>query len=144
MEEGIFTLWSIVHIFSGTTLAFLFSLRQIKLMEFAGVFAIPFLFIDNTALRIISLVIVFFSAAALVIKRSSKKKEPPLILSIIIILFLLILWEIFEYITSPITGFGKESTKNRISDVVFAFLSFSTTYIIIHIKRKRRKHHNNP
>jgi len=140
MEEGIFTLWTLVHISSGVVLAFLLSLRHIKLIEFAGFFSIPFLFIDYIPIKIVSLVIIVISGIALATKHFSKrKKELHFNWSIIVTLFLLILWELFEYSLSPIIRFGEESLKNRISDVIVGLVGFLITYIFIHLKRKHKK-----
>jgi len=150
MEEGILSLWTLVHIFSGVVLAFLFSLKKVKLIEFAGLLALPFIFLHNPPVQIVSLVIVFISGFAFVVKRVSKKKDGfSLVLDIILTLFLLILWELAEYLTYPITHFGEESLLNRTSDIIFGFAGFLITYPFLHRARKRRRHkrrknHNNP
>jgi len=142
MEVGIFTLWTFVHIFSGIVLAFLFSLKDIRFIEFTGFLAIIPLFIGNPAVKIVSLAVIFISILAFVVNRLEKKKKFTLLLDIILTLFLLILWEIAEYLTYPITHFGLESLVNKISDVVFGFGSFLVAYLLIHRKhkQKRQKH----
>jgi uncharacterized membrane protein YuzA (DUF378 family) len=143
MEEGIFTLWTLVHIFSGIVLAFLFSLRDIRLIEFAGFLAIPLLLVNNPAVNLISLVVIFISILAFVVKHFSKdKKELKLFLDVIFVLFLLILWELVEYLTFPITNSGAESALNKISDIIFGFCGFLIAYLIIHkkLKHKKQKH----
>ncbi len=143
MEEGIFTLWSLVHVFSGIVLAFLFSLRRIKLIEFAGIFALPLLFLNYTPARIISMAVVSVSLIALFTKHFSNRKEgPTLFHSVIFAFLLLVLWEVFEYLTSSITLFGIESFRNRVSDIVIGFGGFIAVYPIIHRKmhgKKRKK-----
>lgn len=138
MEVGIFTTWTFVHIFAGITLAFLFSLKDIRLIEFTGFLAIPLLFIGNPAVTLISLAVIFLSIVAFVVNRLEKKKKFTLLLDIILTLFLLILWEIAEYLTYPITHFGLESLVNKISDVVFGFCSFLVAYFILHRKHKKK------
>ena len=140
METGIFTLWSLVHIFSGVILAFLFSLKAIRLIEFAGFLAIvPLIFVNNPAIKIISLVVIFISILAFVVKHFlEKKKKFSLFLDILLTLFLLILWELIEYLTYPITNFGAESTLNKVFDVIFGFCGFLVAYILIHRKRKMK------
>ncbi len=144
MEEGIFTLWSIVHIFSGVVLGFLFSLKEIRLIEFAGFLAIiPLLLVNSPTVKLISLAVIFISILAFVVNRISKKKTIfHLSIDIVLTLFLLILWEIAEYLTYPITHFGTESTLNKTSDVIFGFLGFLITYLVIHWKfiNKNKKH----
>lgn len=139
METGIFTLWTFAHIFSGIALGFLFSLKDIHLIEFAGFLAIPLLFVDNPAVKIIALAVIFISIVAFVIKHFSKKKHLSFLLDIIFTLFLLILWELAEYLTYPITHFGQESILNKISDVIFGFCGFLVTFLIIHRKHKKSK-----
>ncbi len=137
MEEVIFTIWTLVHILSGVVLAFLFSLKEIRLIEFAGVLALlPLFLVNNSAVKIVSLAVVFISILAFVVNRLEKKKRFSLLLDIILTLFLLILWELIEYLTSPITGFGEESTMNKIFDVIFGFCGFLAAYIIIHKKHR--------
>ena len=143
MEVGIITLWTLVHIFSGVVLAFLFSLKDIRLIEFAGFLALPLLLVDNPAIKIVSLAVIFISIVAFVVKRFSKNKRGlSLSWDIIFTLFLLILWELAEYLTFPITNFGAESTLNKIFDVLFGFCGFLAAYIIIHRKhiKKISKH----
>ncbi|MDD5699696.1 MAG: hypothetical protein PHH00_00685 [Candidatus Nanoarchaeia archaeon] len=143
METGIFTLWTLVHIFSGVILALLFSLKEIRLIEFAGFLAIvPLIFVNNPAVKIVSLTVIFISILAFVAKHFlEKKKEFSLFLDIILTLFLLILWELIEYLTYPITKFGAESTLNKIFDVIFGFCGFLAAYILIHRKRKMKIRH---
>lgn len=141
MEVGIFTLWTFVHIFSGIVLAFLFSLKDIRLIEFAGLLAILPLIIGNPAVKIVSLAVIFISIVAFVVNRLEKKKKFTLLFDIILTLFLLILWEIAEYLTYPITHFGLESLVNKISDVVFGFGSFLVAYLLIHRKHKKKIKH---
>ena len=131
-----------MHIFSGIVLAFLFSLKDIRFIEFTGFLAIIPLFIGNPAVKIVSLAVIFISILAFVVNRLEKKKKFTLLLDIILTLFLLILWEIAEYLTYPITHFGLESLVNKISDVVFGFGSFLVAYLLIHRKhkQKRQKH----
>ena len=138
METGIFTLWSIVHIFSGIILAFLFSLKEIRLIEFAGLLAIPLVFVGNSAVTVVSLVVIFISILAAVVNRMEKKKKFSLFLDVVLTLSLLILWEVAEYLTYPITHFGGESLINKISDVMFGFCGFFIAYIFLHKRRKMK------
>jgi len=142
MEVGIITLWTLVHIFSGIVLAFLFSLRDIHLIELAGLLAIPLLLVDNPAIRIVCLAVIFISILAFVVKHFSKKKDGfSFIIDIIFTLFLLILWELAEYLTFPMTNFGGESTLNKIFDVVFGFCGFLVAYLLIHKKKYKKQKH---
>lgn len=142
MENGVLTLWSIVHVFSGIVLAFLFSLKRIKLIEFAGFFALPFLLINYTPVRIVSMVIIFISLIALFTKHFSKRKNGPTFFHSIIFAFsLLVIWEFFEYFTSPFTNFGVESFVNKISDIVVGFAGFMAVYPFVHRKIKHKKKH---
>ena len=142
MEVGIITLWTLVHIFSGVVLAFLFSLKDIHLIEFAGFLALPLLLVDNPAIRIVSLAVIFISIVAFVVKHFSKKKGGfSFIIDIIFTLFLLILWELTEYLTFPMTNFGGESAMNKIFDVIFGFCGFLVAYLIIHKKKHKKQKH---
>jgi len=138
METGLFTLWSIAHLLVGIAFAFILSNKFLKITQYIGVIALfPLFFIDNTTVKIISLTVIFFAVLALImgiltVRRRKLKKFQ----SIGLVLFLILGWEIFEYFTSSITGFGAESLTNRAADIVIGFAGFILTFIFLHKIKK--------
>ena len=140
METGVLTLWSLVHLASGILLAFLFSYKFTRFIEFAGIAFVPLLFVNFTPIRIISLVIIFISFFAFLETYSSNKtKKPNFEIDIPLALFLLILWEVFEFITSPFTNFGNESILNHTSDVIVGFIGFLSLFLFINRNKKGKR-----
>lgn len=142
MEEGVFTLWSIAHFFTGIVLAFVFSVKQTRLIGIFGIFAIPFIFIPYfpVDVKIVALVVVFIAITAFVISYFYKKgRKFKNFQNIIFASFLLVLWEIFEYLTSPTTQFGAESPINKISDLIIGFTGFIIVYLYFR-KQPKNKH----
>jgi hypothetical protein len=59
--------------------------------------------------------------------------------SVLCALALLIIWEFFEYLTSPVTNFGKESLLNKASDIVIGFGAFFLTFFFLNRSKKKDK-----
>jgi hypothetical protein len=139
MEEGVFTLWSIVHFFSGIAFAFMFSLKWINLIKYAGIFVAPFFLINNIPLTIICTTIIFVSVIAWILDYFSKKgKNLSYSESLLCAFSLFTIWEFFEYLTSPITGFGAESFVNKTSDLVIGFGTFLLVFFFLKGKLGKR------
>lgn len=138
MEEGLFTLWSIAHLLFGIIFAFVLSNKFLKIVEYIGVIALfPLFFINNSIVRIISFIIIILAVFALIMEcLAAKRRKMNKLQAVILVLFLILGWEIFEYFTSPITGFGAESLANRAADVVIGFIGFILTFTLLHKVKK--------
>ncbi len=140
METGLFTLWSIVHLLVGIIFAFIFSNKFLKIIEYAGVIALfPLFFIDNATVKIISLAVITLALFALIMEYlAARRKKLKKFQRIGLVLFLILGWEIFEYFTSSITGFGAESLANRAADIVIGFAGFILTFTLLNKVKKPR------
>ena len=138
MEEGLFTLWSIAHLLVGIIFAFILSGKFLKTVQYIGVIVLfPLFFFDNVTVKIISLTVVILSAFALIMGRLAvRRKELNKSQSIGLVLLLIFGWEIFEYFTFSITGFGAESLANKAADIVIGFAGFILTFILLHKIKK--------
>ena len=138
MEEGLFSLWSIAHLLVGIIFAFIFSNKFLKIIEYVGVIALfPLFFINNTTVRIISLTIITLAVFALIMESlATRRKKLSKFQSMGLVLFLILGWEIFEYFTFSITGFGAESLANRTADIVIGFAGFILTFTFLHKIKK--------
>jgi uncharacterized membrane protein YuzA (DUF378 family) len=138
MEEGLFTLWSIAHLLVGIIFAFVFSNKFLKIIEYAGVIALyPLFFIDNAAVKIISLTVIILALFAFVIEYlAARRRKLKKLQAAILVMVLIFAWEIFEYFTFSITGFGAESLANRAADIVIGFAGFILTFIFLHKIKK--------
>ena len=138
MEEALFTLWSIAHLSVGIMFAFILSKKFLKITQYAGIVALfPLFFIENTIAKIISLTVIFLSVFALIIGRlGAKRKKLNKLQSIGLVSLLILGWEVFEYFTSSVTGFGAESLANRAADIVIGFAGFIITFIFLNKIKK--------
>jgi hypothetical protein len=141
METGVFTLWSLVHFFTGVALGFMFSVKWTRIIEGAGILAIPFVFLGSPAIKMIALAVMVISVITYMIEYFSiRKKKLSVSENILFALSLLIIWEIIEYLTSPVTNFGSENLLNHTSDIVVGFIPFLLTYFLLGLKNRKKKH----